>query len=142
MSATEENVSWKNRRLRQDALRNQLHASEYLRQLEEIDTLLRTEWKTIKVRQQQALRLRVEVNRIRLAKCLPDLKSTDVNISRETGVTLQTNAHAIGELFRQLARDDPSLLAHLPRTIDGEVEQANPQPDLNASSDTAAETTT
>lgn len=64
-----------NRRIRQEALREELKAREYLRQLEEIDKRLSKNARTLESGELQALKLRVEIQFRRLAKVLPDVKA-------------------------------------------------------------------
>jgi HPt (histidine-containing phosphotransfer) domain-containing protein len=64
-----------NRRIRQEALREELKAREYLRQIEEIDKRLSKNARTLESGELQALKLRVEIQFRRLAKVLPDVKA-------------------------------------------------------------------
>ncbi len=67
-----------NRKLRRDALREELKAREYLRQIEEIDQKLQEdEWSA----NLQALKLRADLQFRRLAKVLPDVKSSSERVS-------------------------------------------------------------
>lgn len=63
-----------NKQVRRDALREELQAREYLRQIQQVDNALSAEWRTMKRTQVEALRLKVDLNFRRLKKVLPDLK--------------------------------------------------------------------
>lgn len=95
-------VARENRIARQEALREKLKGLEYLRQLDEIDKELKLGTKTIEITRKkrvkrkrvlvteaitlplnavdvQRLRARADIQRMRLAKVLPDLKSVEVH---------------------------------------------------------------
>ena len=63
-----------NKQVRRAALREELQAREYLRQIQQVDNALSAEWRTMKRTQVEALRLKVDLNFRRLKKVLPDLK--------------------------------------------------------------------
>ncbi len=66
-----------NKRIRRDALREELGARKYLDQIEKIDEQLQgEEWKE----NLQALKLRIDIQFKRLAKALPDLKSVSAPV--------------------------------------------------------------
>ncbi len=67
-----------NRKVRRDSLRDELKAKEYLRQIEFIDKKLQEdEWSA----NLQALKLRADLQFRRLAKVLPDVKSSSERVS-------------------------------------------------------------
>ncbi len=69
-----------NRKVRREALRDELKAREYLRQIEEIDKTLKKDDFSDNL---QALKLRVDIQFRRLAKTLPDLKASSESINLE-----------------------------------------------------------
>ncbi len=72
-----------NRKLRRDALREELKAREYLRQIEEIDGTLQENWRDLASGELQALKLRADLQFRRLAKVLPDLRLSSERVSVE-----------------------------------------------------------
>ena len=68
----------KQRKQRREALREELKAREYLRQLDIIDSELADNWKTLSSENVAALRLKADLNFKRLAKVLPDLKAVEL----------------------------------------------------------------
>ena len=69
----------KNKQRRREALREELQAREYLRQLELVDTELTTNWKSLSSENVSALRLKADLNFKRLGKVLPDLKAVEIS---------------------------------------------------------------
>jgi len=67
----------KNRQRRRAALREELKAREYLRQLDEVASEVTENWKSLSSEQVAALRLKTDLNFKRLAKVLPDLKAVE-----------------------------------------------------------------
>ena len=67
----------KNRQRRREALREELQARAYLKNLDEVEQTVRENWHDMTSTQVQALRLRVDVNIAKLRKCLPDLKAVE-----------------------------------------------------------------
>lgn len=76
-----------NRKVRRDALREELQAREYLRQIDEIDRTLQGNWRDLASGELQALKLRADLQFRRLAKVLPDLRlsSERVNVAGLNG---------------------------------------------------------
>ncbi len=66
-----------NKRVRREALREELQAKEYLRQLDEIDKEITENWRSLSSENTSALRLKADINFKRLSKCLPDLKAIE-----------------------------------------------------------------
>lgn len=67
-----------NKRKRQEALREELRAREYLRQIQDVADVIDENWASIEANQINALKLKADLNFKRLAKCLPDLKSVEL----------------------------------------------------------------
>ena len=63
--------------VRREALREELKAREYLRQLDIVDGELSDNWNSLSSENIAALRLKVDLNLKRLLKVLPDLKSIE-----------------------------------------------------------------
>lgn len=71
---------------RQEELREKLKGLEYLRQIDEaVKTVMDANY-TIDPNELQARKFVVDTNFKRLAKVLPDLKQTDLNIDGQLGV--------------------------------------------------------
>jgi len=81
----------KNKEIRQEALREELKAREYLRQLQDIDDTIRKNWESMETAQVSALRLRADINFKRLDKVLPNLTSVemtaDITVTNERELT-------------------------------------------------------
>ncbi len=92
----------KNKEIRQEALREELKAREYLRQLQDIDETLKKNYKDITPAEVSALRLRADINFKRLDKVLPNLSSVEmtaditVNNERELSEAELLNIAASG----------------------------------------------
>jgi hypothetical protein len=69
------------RKLRRDALREELQAREYLRQIDAIDQTLQENWRDLASGELQALKLRADLQFRRLAKVLPDLRLSSQRVS-------------------------------------------------------------
>ncbi len=113
-----------NRKLRRDALREELKAREYLRQIEEIDQKLQEdEWSA----NLQALKLRADLQFRRLAKVLPDVKSSSERVSVEgmTGSLTEMGERIIeamgsGDLSTDAGTAMLSAMASLVRVIEAD----------------------
>ena len=68
----------KNKQRRREALREELKAREYLRQLDQVNDQLTENWQVLSSEQVSALRLKTDLNFKRLSKVLPDLKAIEL----------------------------------------------------------------
>ena len=69
----------KNKQYRREALREELQAREYLRQIDQVNTDVSENWQILSSEQISALRLKSDINFKRLAKVLPDLKAVEIS---------------------------------------------------------------
>lgn len=67
-----------NRKIRQDALRAELKAREYLRQINDCAVRIYDGAKEMEAGELNALKAVADINFKRLAKCLPDLKAVEI----------------------------------------------------------------
>ncbi len=99
-----------NKRIRRDALREELKSREYLNQISKIDKKLQSdEWSE----SLQALKLRVDTNFRLLAKTLPDLKSVSapVHLDGMTGSLTEMAERIITAMSNgELSPDDGTSL--------------------------------
>lgn len=86
----------KNKQARREALREELQAREYLRQLQEVDDSLSSNWRVLTSEQVAALRLRTDINFKRLAKVLPDLKA--IELTGEDGGPLSVSVISFSDV--------------------------------------------
>lgn len=67
----------KNKQRRREALREELKAREYLRQIDQVNDDVTEHWRNLSSEQVSALRLKSDLNFKRLAKVLPDIKAVE-----------------------------------------------------------------
>lgn len=112
--------------LRQETWRNDLKFKRYLRNILEVDDILKEKWKSLDTENIQALRARADINFRLMNKLLPDLKQMDVTSAGgqvgNVGIAL-INAAPSEEAWVEAASSPPRIVHH----VDGEVVEDVPE---------------
>ena len=93
----------KNKQARREALREELQAREYLRQIDQVNTDVTEHWQTLSSEQIAALRLKTDINFKRLAKVLQDLKA--IELSGEDGGPVEIGVIDFSTLYADSAAE-------------------------------------